>query len=138
MLYQIINEAGLDMGLYDAESPSEALAAYCAEAGAPVSDNGETIRPASPERIAQGPYAQNTYRAATELYNIVASKDDAEWVVGWSLTLEDAEKMQARLYCANPGTDYTIVLAAKTPFGMWRYLQRRIVPSRRRTPQDAT
>lgn len=42
-------------------------------------------------------------------YKVVAYRNDARWVVGKLIeTLEDAERMQRRLYAANPGTDYYI------------------------------
>jgi hypothetical protein len=63
MLYQILSEDGLDLGLFEAATPAAALAAYCEDEGVPVCYDGETIRPASPKRIAQGPYAQNTHAA---------------------------------------------------------------------------
>jgi hypothetical protein len=42
-------------------------------------------------------------------YTVVAYRDDYRWIEGKFIeTLADAEALQARLYAANPGTDYYI------------------------------
>lgn len=47
--------------------------------------------------------------ASTRYYKVVAYKDGAVYVVGKLIeTLEDAERLQARMYAEYPGTDFYI------------------------------
>lgn len=42
-------------------------------------------------------------------YKVVAYRDDSRWIAAKLIeTLTDAEEIQARLYAANPDTDYYI------------------------------